>query len=133
MRILFALAFCILGIGSVTAQTAAEYVLKGKSKYAKSDYSGAKLDYNKAIELDPKFAEAYFERGNLKAELMDYSNAVQDYDKAISLEPGNGIYILNRSYSYYALKETDKARLDAEKAESLGAAVPPAYLQLLRQ
>ena len=30
------------------------------------DYNGAISDYNKAIELDPNDADAYYNRGNLK-------------------------------------------------------------------
>jgi len=46
-------------------------------------YRDAIKDYNKAIELDPKYAEAYYNRGVVKAKLRDRWEAIQDYNKAI--------------------------------------------------
>ena len=40
-----------------------DYFNIGFSKYELGDYSGAILDYSKAIELDPEFKEAYSNRG----------------------------------------------------------------------
>ena len=51
------------------------------------DYAGAIEDYTQAIELDPKFAEAYFNRGNAKHSSGDYAGAIEDYTKAIELDP----------------------------------------------
>ena len=36
---------------------------------------GAIADYNKAIELNPNYAEAYYNRGSEKSDLKDYDGA----------------------------------------------------------
>ncbi|OFL94315.1 hypothetical protein [Fusobacterium sp. HMSC073F01] len=38
------------------------YYNRGKAKYFSNDFKGSILDYNKAIESDPKFIGAYFLR-----------------------------------------------------------------------
>lgn len=44
-------------------------------------------DYNKGIEMNPDYAEAYYNRGNLKAKTKDFVGAMNDYKKAIVLNP----------------------------------------------
>ena len=51
------------------------------------DYQGAIADYDRALELNPQFAQAYYNRGNAKRTLKDYQGAIADYDKAIELNP----------------------------------------------
>ena len=53
----------------------------------KLDHSAAIADYDKAIELSPKFAYTYFARGASKSELNDHSGALADFSKAIELDP----------------------------------------------
>ena len=45
------------------AETAADYNNRGIAKVGKGDFDGAIADYNRALELDPKFAIAYADRG----------------------------------------------------------------------
>jgi len=45
------------------------------------------MDYNKAIELNPKLAEAYYNRGNAYEVLGDQRQAAVDHEKAIALNP----------------------------------------------
>ena len=48
-------------------------------------YDAAIKDYDKTIELDPKYADAYYNRGNAKAILNQYAAATQDYQTALRL------------------------------------------------
>ena len=43
------------------------------------------LDYNKAIELNPDYAAAYYSRGTDESALVDYIRAAADFDRSIEL------------------------------------------------
>ena len=45
-------------------EAAEKYFKLGKQKYNKKDYQGAIADFDKAIELNPKYFDAYYNRGN---------------------------------------------------------------------
>jgi antitoxin component YwqK of YwqJK toxin-antitoxin module len=73
--------------------SAFEYFESGKSKYNKlNDYVGAMDDYNKSIELNPNFSEAFFNRGILNKVMENYQGALEDYNKAIELDEDSEAY-----------------------------------------
>jgi tetratricopeptide (TPR) repeat protein len=65
------------------AQGAKEYTQKGRDLYEKGEFMEALLNVNKAIEVDPNFAVAYYLRGNLKDNFEDRHGAMKDYNTAI--------------------------------------------------
>ncbi len=63
------------------------YNNQGYQKYSKKDYVGAIADFNQALKLYPKLADAYYNRG-LANQALGYDKlAEQDLFKAISLDP----------------------------------------------
>lgn len=73
--------------------SAIEYFESGKSKYNQlNDYGGAMDDFNKSIEINPNFSEAFFNRGILKKVMEDYQGALEDYNKAIELDENSEAY-----------------------------------------
>lgn len=87
--------------------------------------------YDKAIELNPTVAQAYFNRGACKDYNFDFEGAIKDYDKAIELDPaymkayGNrGNAKINMLTSKGNLNptpdQTESACKDFHKAVSLG-------------
>ena len=76
-------------------------------------------DYTKAIELDPKSAEAYYTRGNAYADLNQYDKAITDYTKATELEPKAAVAYNNRGNAYWELKQYEKAIADYTRAIEL--------------
>ena len=78
------------------AQTAEEYNDMGTSKGEKGDYKGALIDYNKAIQLDPKNALAYYNRGLAKLLLGQKDSGCLDLSKA---------GVLGYSQAYDAIKQ----------------------------
>ncbi len=59
------------------------YLHQGNSYYRKGKYNRAISDYNKALELNPKFAEAYYNRGLAYKSKGEYDRAITNYDKAL--------------------------------------------------
>ncbi len=65
------------------AQTAKEYTQKARVFLEKGDYVEALVNLNRAIELDPAYASAYYLRGNIKDNFEDRHGAMKDYNLAI--------------------------------------------------
>lgn len=63
----------------------ATYVNRGVINTALQNYRAAAKDYNRAIKMDPKLAEAYVNRGNLWFVASRYAEAIADYDTAMDL------------------------------------------------
>jgi tetratricopeptide (TPR) repeat protein len=96
-------------------QTAEEYNDKGDKKYDLEDYKGAIADYNKAIQLKPDYALAYYSRGTVKYNLTDYKGAITDYNKAIQLNPSDTSAYYNRGLAKYNLQDYTGAITDYNK------------------
>ena len=55
---------------------AAAYYSLGAEKLDAKDYTGAIVDFDKAIELNPEYVRAYYERGRAQAYLDDYNSGI---------------------------------------------------------
>ena len=65
-------------------------------------------DYDKAIELDPNDAAAYYNRGHSYSDLGQYQRAIEDFDKAIELDPNDAEARTLRQRALRALEESTK-------------------------
>jgi tetratricopeptide (TPR) repeat protein/tRNA A-37 threonylcarbamoyl transferase component Bud32 len=78
----------------------------------------------KAIELDPANAEAFYYLGKLYTSEKDYAKAIQAYDKTIDLAPSTPDAFFNLGFLYYARKDYPKAEAMFLRVTEL----QPAYL-----
>ena len=77
--------------------------------FKKKDFSSA-LDFiNKAIKINPNFAEAYNERGNTLNELKQLQLAIKSYDQAIKLNPKYADAYYNKGLVLHELKRIELA------------------------
>jgi tetratricopeptide (TPR) repeat protein len=89
-----------------------------------NDFRGALSDYNRAIALNPKLAQAYFNRGSLKqAKLNDPQGALADFDRAITLNPKDAQAHGARGYlKYTKLGDRSGGIADVRQAAKLARA-----------
>ena len=99
----------------------------GNTKASLGQYFAAISDYNKAIQLKPDHAMAYYNRGLAKYHLGQYLAAISDYDKAIQLEPNDAIAYSNRGAAKADLGQHFAAIKDFDKAIQLEPNVANAY------
>ncbi len=66
-------------------KTAKDYYISGTLKAKRGNYLDAISDYDKAIKLDPYYAEAYNARALTKDKINDFDGAAADYEKAIQV------------------------------------------------
>ena len=77
--------------------------------FKKKDFSSA-LDFiNKAIKINPNFAEAYNEQGNALNELKQLQLAIKSYDQAIKLNPKYTDAYYNKGLVLHELKRIELA------------------------
>ena len=87
------------------------------------------VDYNKAIEINPQDADAYYNRGIAKYDLGDYQGAIVDYSKAIEINPENEFVYSLRGFVRESVNDLVAACSDWRKAVDLGLEVSAIYLE----
>ena len=89
-------------------------------KFDRKDFSGAFVDYTKAIELNSDgFYWSFYNRGLISFKLEDWRGAIDDYSKAIELNSANDLAYHNRAYSKQKLNDYEGAIDDYSKAIAL--------------
>jgi tetratricopeptide (TPR) repeat protein len=64
-----------------------EYINIGAACYNKNLFEAAIQHYTRAIELDPKSADAYFRRAEAYAQLWRFRDAINDYTDVVKIDP----------------------------------------------
>ena len=95
------------------------YHMRGLAKYMLLDYEGAIKDYDKAIELDPSYTNAYFNRAYTKNDIGYYEDAIQDYTKVIELNPNDTSAYFYRGSINSNIQNYEEAIEDFNKAIEL--------------
>jgi tetratricopeptide (TPR) repeat protein len=93
-----------------------ELLKKGNDLRDLGKYEEAVASYNRAIEIDPSFQEAWFSRGDVFSHLKLYKLAISSYDKALEIDHNDYMTwflrgnTLNRSEQYEeAISSFDRA------------------------
>ncbi len=64
-----------------------KYLEKGKAYLEEKNYDKAKIEFKNVLQIDPKFADAYFYMGQLEEKNKELKKALGNYKKAIELNP----------------------------------------------
>jgi tetratricopeptide (TPR) repeat protein/S1-C subfamily serine protease len=103
------------------------YISRGSAKFALGNKQGAIADYNRAIALNPKYAQAYSNRGGAQYELGNKQEAIDDYNRAIALNHKYAQAYQNRGVVQYELGNKREAIADYNRAIALNPKVAGAY------
>jgi tetratricopeptide (TPR) repeat protein/S1-C subfamily serine protease len=109
------------------APRAVFYSLRGASYTNLKQYENAIIDYDKAVQLNPLYAEIYANRGLTYFNLGKLEDAIVDYNKAIQLDPQNARTYNNRALTYNGQDLYEKRIADYSKAIKLDPKYTLAY------
>jgi tetratricopeptide (TPR) repeat protein len=95
---------------------AESHIYRGHHNFLNGNYDEAISDYNRAIELNPEFSEAYYTRGSAYDRKGQYNHAIDDYTKAIELNPYFVEAYSNRGVANGIIGRYDRSISDLKKA-----------------
>jgi len=111
--------FCVISsllfVSAGFCQTAEEYLNKGYEKINLQDYTGAIADFDNALRIDKKKANAYFVRGNAKISLEDYKGAIADFNTLVKKDSNFTMAYYFLGLSKLKLKLFSEALIDFNK------------------
>lgn len=64
-----------------------------------ANFKGAIKKLDKALELDPNWANGYFARGTMKLNDLQFDEAIKDFDKTLEIEPFFTYAYSNRAFA----------------------------------
>jgi len=67
--------------------------------YKQVNYKGAIKKLDKALELEPNWADGYFARGTMKLNDFQFEEAIKDFDKTLEIEPYYTNAYSNRAFA----------------------------------
>ncbi|MEQ1947785.1 MAG: tetratricopeptide repeat protein [Bryobacteraceae bacterium] len=119
-------AALVLGLGSwyiykrTTDPVLAKQAYDAGVRLAKATrFEQAILNFDRAIDLQSDFSDAYLMRARAKVGLYHSDNALADFNFAVAARPKDAHPLAERAFAYLELKQWDKAIADAGKAIEL--------------
>jgi tetratricopeptide (TPR) repeat protein len=97
-----------------------KYLMKqAQEKAMAGDHVSALENLNKAIHMDPKYAEAYVLLGNCQECIEKHEDAITSYNKAIEIDPYHADAWFNKAMSLKKLGKTQEATQCIDKSIDL--------------
>lgn len=106
------------------------YQNRANANFVMGEYDAAIVDYNKAIELNPKESSIYFSRGLAYFNNKSFTPAIADFDKVIELDPKEATAYFKRGNALEKIGNFEKALTDYQKAVELDPENEPAKVAL---
>ncbi len=99
--------------------SAESYYLNGTNKLTGGDLDGAAKEYQAAISVDPKYADALADFGALKTIKGDWQSASDLYKRAIAVRPDDSLYHANYARVLDKLGQPEASRKELEQSYTL--------------
>jgi len=110
------------------SKDAAFYNNRGISYGKKGQFDLAILDYDRALDINPRLTEAYYNRGNAYGKRGQYDQAISDFTKALDINPKLADAYYNRGIAYFEKRQYDQAISDYNKALQINPKYADAYI-----
>ena len=106
LKTLFFVALSLL-LSQCSDEKPRDYVQEGIDLTNQQNYDGAMQSFSKAIEINPKNAQAHYGLGGIYNYLKDYDKAQKAFETVIRLDPThyNGYYSLGYTLEMMGRKE----------------------------
>ena len=117
-----AIALLLVGTCSTVAQAtpAIDAYKQGNVLLEKKDYKGAIIALDKAIQLDPKLADAHISRARAYYRLGEDGKAIDDLNLVLKIDPVNATEFRGRGAAYDALAKIAWTKTDYSSARTYG-------------
>jgi tetratricopeptide (TPR) repeat protein len=113
--------------GRIPTSAAFASFTSGDANRNAGKYTEAIEEYDRAIRVEPNYAQIYNNRGLAYYAKGDYDRAIADFNQAITLDPRYAEAYNNRGRTYYAKGDLDKALADYNQAITLNPEFPLAF------
>ncbi len=90
---------------------------ESQNLYKQADYKGAIKKLDKALKLDPNWADGYFARATMKLNNFQFDESIEDFNKTIEIEPYFTNAYSNRAFAYLRKYELGNARTLSKSKE----------------
>lgn len=98
------------------SKRAAKECGKGREAFENGNKEAAKESFQKAIEIDPEFADAHNDLGVILEKFGEHTAAAEQFQKAVQLAPYHREATANLSIALYELKRFHEACAAARRA-----------------
>jgi tetratricopeptide (TPR) repeat protein len=89
---------------------------RGASYAAAGRDQEARIDLDRAIELNPRYPQAYLNRAELRSKQRDFQGAIDDFNLAMKLGARDAAVFAGRAHAYYRLQRFGDALRDYGEA-----------------
>ncbi len=96
---------------------------RGLERMYGGDLRGALLEFNGALQANPRSIEALFQRGNVQFRLGDPAAAIADYTRALELSPDHYEVLVARGHALMKQGDTKRAAADFGMARAIEEAI----------
>ena len=114
---------------SITQKIGDKLYEKGLTELQAGDFDKAVKNFNKSIQKNDNFVDAYFKRALSYTYLKKYEEAINDYSTVIELSPNDEVSFFNRSRIFTVMKDYEKALSDVNSAINIDKEFIEVYYQ----